>query len=158
MLLLRSDGQVRAMLQVRSKGGLQEKARSFRMLSSGWHPQENSFLGSPKLFTGGGKATKSRAQASSISAPLPRAAAHPVPRSTSERFPLLDKGQHPKSSVFVGVGLVARKPRQFVFLSPQAVEALRCVSCVYFARTPLRDVSMQQLRAKAKANTNTNKQ
>ena len=29
----------------------QEYARSIRLLSSGWHPKENRFLGSPKLFT-----------------------------------------------------------------------------------------------------------
>ena len=31
--------------------GSQEYARSIRLLSSGWHPKENRFLGSPKLFT-----------------------------------------------------------------------------------------------------------
>ena len=30
---------------------IQEYARSVRLLSSGWHPKENRFLGSPKLFT-----------------------------------------------------------------------------------------------------------
>ena len=29
----------------------QEYARSIRLLSNGWHPKENRFLGSPKLFT-----------------------------------------------------------------------------------------------------------
>ena len=29
----------------------QEYARSIRLLSSGWHPKENRFLGTPKLFT-----------------------------------------------------------------------------------------------------------
>ena len=29
----------------------QEYARSIRLLSSGWHPKENRFLGAPKLFT-----------------------------------------------------------------------------------------------------------
>ena len=29
----------------------QEYARSIRLLSSGWHPKESRYLGSPKLFT-----------------------------------------------------------------------------------------------------------
>ena len=41
----------------------QEYARSIRLLSSGWHPKENRFLGTPKCSRhkhgqGGGKATK----------------------------------------------------------------------------------------------------
>ena len=65
--LLAQTGRFRVVLQVRSKGiQLREEAcrvvrgatevsqayaRSIRLLWSSWHPKENRFLGSPKLFT-----------------------------------------------------------------------------------------------------------
>ena len=46
------------------------------------------------------------------------------PKSTRERYPCLEKGQHPKSAVLWRMaGHVAREPRQCFFLSQRAVEA-----------------------------------
>ena len=54
-----ADGQLCRVLQVCSERSLanrvlgirQLKSMHVRLLSSGWHPKENHFLGSPKLFT-----------------------------------------------------------------------------------------------------------
>ena len=138
----------------------QEYARSIRLLSSGWHPKENRYLGSPKLFTkqawarwrqsyqGGhlrqgwdngaqasskfGSARQMRnrripmtrntcssrqvkssgagsvgARVERDSAPrlLLKTACSGAPRTKEHEraFSLLGKGQHPRSSVFVGL-------------------------------------------------------